>query len=163
MFLRKRRETHRLLSWLAKPMDSSHGKCKRQFEAEHRKVWQNGLIVVAVTIGIAIHGSRPYGPLHLMGVCSGIILTVFHFAQLIPSSYCLRVCERGLVIRTLFIRQFIRWESIQSFSVVAGAEGDRVAIHVDPSLGIGRTVPLHFTYRLPASELAQTLQQNLPA
>ena len=142
-------------------MNSSPGKCRHQFEAEHRKAWQSGLIIIAATIGLAVHGSRPYGPIHILGIGGGIFSLFFFFGQLVPGSCCLRVCEHGLAIRTLFIQYFIRWEMIQGFSVITQTKGDRVAIHVDPALGIGRTLPLYFTYRLPASELEQTLREEL--
>lgn len=144
-------------------MADSPGKCIQQFDAEYGKALQYGLMIVVLPIAFAVHGSRPYGLVHLMGIGSGIIAASFQFGQLLPGSTCLRICEKGVVIRTLFIGLLIRWEFIHDFSVQTSAAGDRVVIHVDPSRGIGRKVPLYFTYRLPASELAQALQRSMPA
>ena len=148
--------------WVTKPMANSPGKCVEQFDAEHGKAWLCAFVIAAVTGAFALHGSRPYGPLHLMGIGGGVVSLFFPLAQIVPGSCCLRVCEHGVIIRTLFSRRFIAWESIHDFSVQATAAGDRVALHVDPALGIGRVFPLYFTYRLPAGGLAQRLQRSKP-
>ena len=143
-------------------MNTQAGKCLEQLNAEHGKAWLNAIVIAVVTIAFSLHGSVPYGPVHLMGIGGGTVALLFQIARLIPGSCCLRVCERGLIIRTLFTGQFLPWNSINEFSVQSTMSGDRVAVHVDPSLGIGRTLPLHFTYQLPPIELAHKLQQTIP-
>ena len=138
-------------------MTNSPGACIEQYDAEPGKaLWYAGIFAV-VTAGFAVHGRVPYGLLHLMGIVGSIVYVLFALAQLLPGSCCLRVYEKGIVIRTLFVSHFIAWSSINGFSVTPQFQGPRVTLSLDPSLGIGRQFPLYFTYKLSPELLADKL------
>jgi hypothetical protein len=142
-------------------MSNESGPCLEQLDAENGKAWRYSALLAAVTIGIALHGSRSYGVVHMMGIIGGSFSVLLQLAQIIPGSCCLRLCERALVIRTLFSRLKIDWQDIESVSVQATSSGDRVVLHPDPKVGYGRSLPLHSTYRLHANTLADKLSSFL--
>lgn len=138
-------------------MSNSPGACIEQYDAEYGKALWCVCFFAVVTAGLAVIGRVPHGPLHLMGVVCGIVVILFQLSQLLPGSRCLRVCEKGIVIRTLFVSRFIPWSSISGFSISQQSQGPRVTLSVDSSLGIGRQFPLFFTYQLSPESLAGKL------
>lgn len=143
-------------------MTNKPRQCIKQFDSENGQAWLGTAFFAAFTVGFAIRCTWwPHGWLSRMAIGAGIISMMFQIGQVIPGACCLRICENGLVIRTLFSGHFIQWEDILDVSVQPSTPGDRVTLHLNPKLGLGRTMPMFFTYRMPPDTLAEELRTYL--
>jgi hypothetical protein len=63
-------------------------KCVEQFNTKQRKPPLAAVLLSLVTLGIALHGSRPYGPVYLIEIIGGTFSAAIAIASISPRSCC---------------------------------------------------------------------------